>query len=153
MLHLYDATISTNMMLIARSKADAIKTAKMYAQDEIREYAKVGLVEINSRSLMSEEWKVLYPYIANKCIERQMTCEDLVRFIEQQTIQKPEKPQKPQEPSEPSEPSEATEDPVDQESIPTRPNGEQVPQPGREPIEPNREVKSPKKQDLPSLRF
>jgi len=54
MLHLYEATACTNLMVVAKSKEAAIKTVRMYAADEISEYCKVQLVDINHEKMLAE---------------------------------------------------------------------------------------------------
>jgi len=156
-LYLFEATVSTNLMVVANSKAAAIKTAKMYAADEIGEYSKVQLVDINNERLLADEWKSLYPYIAAKCLDKQMTCLDLIRVISQQNTSKPDEPETseiedvPETPSEPVKPEPVKPEPVKPEPVKpepqiVNPNKEQpIPQPGR--------IRSPQKKDLPPLRF
>lgn len=82
-MHLYEANVCTNMMIVARNKDEAVKAAKIYAVDEISSYSKVELSEIKSSNNLPEEWKDLYPYIAEKCIQKQMTCSELINLINQ----------------------------------------------------------------------
>ena len=151
MLHLYEATVCTTMMVVAKSRDAAVKTAKIYAEDEISISSKVSLADINHPSLLPDEWGKLYPYIANKCIDKQMTCRDLVRLIAEQISNNP--PKQEEEPNATETETESQETPEIQEPSPSQesevvtPNKEeQVPQPGRA-------VKSPKRKDLPQLRF
>lgn len=82
MLHLYEVTVSTNMLVVSNSRDEAISTAKIYAVDEISEFCDVKLKEIHDEKSMSDEWKHLYPYIANKCIDQQKKCCDLIKDIQ-----------------------------------------------------------------------
>lgn len=145
MLHLYEATVCTNMMIVAKSRESAIKTAKIYASDEIEAYSKVSLADINHESLLSDEWKKLYPYIANKCIDKQQQCGDLIRVIQEQ--QKPQITPEKEEP-EPHNPI------VEEIIIPNKPEPEKPSSPSKPDIpQPGRGIKSPPTKDLPPLRF
>lgn len=82
MIHLFKVSVSTDMVIAAKSKEAAISTAKIYAADEISEKCEIDINEIKKKRDIPADWVDLYPYISNKCLDRQIKCHDLVAEIE-----------------------------------------------------------------------
>lgn len=82
-LSLYIARVSTDMIIVAENNMEAESAAKIYATDEIKDYCHVGLSRISQENEIPPEWKELYPYIANKCIDSQQQCLELFRIIKE----------------------------------------------------------------------
>jgi hypothetical protein len=135
MLHLFEATVSTTLMVAAEDRESAIAKAKENADTEIKAYSEVSLADINHISLLPDEWTELYPYIANACISRQMKCKDLVELIQKEIESKPVEISEDPEPSKESEPEKESnpKPPKPQPTIPSKPNKTKPPrpQPGR----------------------